>query len=216
MLMSHELEYEGTFAEAALHPIQTPLTCDGKKCGRCVMCCGSVAGHGAHIDRIPAQSGMDAGPKLVPKVRPIVLALPYPISANRYWKTFVLGKRVMAAPSAEAKAYKKQVAALAKAQGCTAPILGRVQIDIQLYPERPQDWKKRMRLNGEAWDDTVRCLDLDNARKVVYDSLKGVAIEDDKWVRRDTGQRMEPDEHGARLIVIITPLAVVQPQGALL
>jgi len=144
-----------------------------------------------------------------------VLVLPYPISANRYWNSFPLGKRIMTAPSAEAKKYKRDVALIAKAQGIRQPITGRVRIDLRLYPNRPQDWQKRQRKDGAAWDDTVQCLDLDNARKVVYDSLKGVVIEDDKWVRQDSGERMEPDEHGARLVLIVTALSTEQPQVGL-
>lgn len=149
-------------------------------------------------------------------LRSHTLTLPYPISANRYWNSFPLGKRIMTAPSAEAKAYKRQVALMAKAMGITEPIRGRVQIDIKLYPNRPQDWQKRMRKDGVAWDDTVQCLDLDNARKVVYDSLKGVVIEDDKWVRRDTGERMEPDQFGARLVLVVTEIPMEVVQGDLL
>ena len=52
----------------------------------------------------------------------------------------------------------------------------------------------------------MQCLDLDNCRKVLYDALKGVAFEDDKWVHADGGQRMEPDENGARVVVTITVL----------
>lgn len=148
-------------------------------------------------------------------VSPIVLVLPYPISANRYWTSFQLGKRIMTAPSAEAKAYKRQVAQLVKAQGVRQPLTGRVRIDLKLYPNRPLDWQRRQRKDGQAWDDTVQCLDLDNARKVVYDSLKGLVIEDDKWVRQDTGERMEPDEHGARLVITVTPLPVSKPQTEL-
>lgn len=148
--------------------------------------------------------------------RSITLTLPYPISANRYWNSFPLGKRIMTAPSAEAKKYKRDVALIAKAAGVRDPIQGRVQIDIQLYPKRPLDWQARQRKVGVDWDDTVQCLDLDNARKVVYDSLNGVVIEDDKWVRRDTGERMEPDADGPRLVVTVTELMTKNPQGALI
>lgn len=147
-------------------------------------------------------------------MRAITLTLPWPVSANRYWNSFPLGKRIMTAPSSEAKKYKRDVALLAKAAGVREPIKGRVQIDIKLYPHRPLDWKKRVAKDPLFWDDTVQCLDLDNARKVLYDALKGVAIEDDKWVRRDTGERMEPDGE-ARVVVTITSLVVVQPQPAL-
>jgi crossover junction endodeoxyribonuclease RusA len=72
-----------------------------------------------------------------------------------------------------------------------------------------------MRLDGPTWDDTVRCIDIDNANKVLLDALKDVAIEDDKWVRKLTAERMEPDGE-ARVVVTITPLAVEQPQAALI
>jgi hypothetical protein len=94
-----------------------------------------------------------------------------------------------------------------KARCCSCigkPIAGRVRIDIQLYPQRPQDWAKRARLAPLTWDDDVRCIDLDNANKVLLDALKGVAIEDDRWVRELHSQRMEPDGE-ARVVVTITP-----------
>jgi crossover junction endodeoxyribonuclease RusA len=153
-------------------------------------------------------------------VRVITLTLPYPISANRYWVQFTLGKgkaqRMMQAPSPEAKAYKREVQKAA-VLGCVGkPITGRVRIDIELYPQRPQDWARRAAKDPIAWDDTVRCLDLDNANKVLLDALKGVAIEDDRWVRELHSQRMEPDGE-ARVVVRITALAVAaNPQATLL
>lgn len=145
---------------------------------------------------------------------PIIMTLPYPISANRYWRTRVAGKLAITYVSAEAKAYKQDVAWRVKMAGIKAPIVGRVAIGVQLYPNRPQDWEKRMRRDPLTWDDTVQCIDVDNANKVLFDSLKGVAIDDDKWVRRIIAERMEPDAAGARVVVTITPLvvAVVQPE----
>lgn len=117
--------------------------------------------------------------------------------------------------SSEAKAYKAHVLAVARAAGIVEPIKGRVQIEICMYPNRPQDWQKRMRQLGAAWDDGVRSIDLDNANKVLLDSLKGVVIEDDGWqVRRLTSERMEPDG-AARVVVTITAMATAQPQMAL-
>lgn len=52
----------------------------------------------------------------------------------------------------------------------------------------------------------MQCIDLDNANKVLLDAMKGVAIDDDKWVRRIVAERMEPDGE-ARVVVTITPLA---------
>lgn len=148
----------------------------------------------------------------------IELTLPYPISANRYWRSFVPRghQRAIVTLSDEAKAYKQEVGWLAKKAGVREPITGRVAVAIRLYPKRPQDWERRARKNPLAWDDDVQCLDLDNANKVLFDALKGIAIEDDRWVRRINAERMEPDG-GARVVVVITPLALpVSPQASLL
>lgn len=140
----------------------------------------------------------------------ITLILPYPISANRYWASRMVKPK--AGPSfvstyvtAEAKAYKSEVGWLAKAAGIRSPLPGRVAVAYTLYPNRPQDWQTRMRKHGASWDDSVQCIDLDNAQKVLLDALKGVVFEDDKWVRRITAERAEPDGE-ARLVVTITPI----------
>lgn len=146
----------------------------------------------------------------------ITLTLPYPISANRYWRTAVRGSFVSTYVSQEAKEFKEQVGWLCKAAGIRAPLAGRVAITVQLYPNRPQDFKTRMRKHGATWDDTVQCLDIDNANKVLLDALKGIAIEDDKWVRRLSSERMEPDEHGARVVVCIEQIAQPVVQADLL
>lgn len=148
----------------------------------------------------------------------ITLVLPYPLSANRYWRSFVPRglSRAVVTISDEAKAYKEQVAWIVRQAGITEPLLGRVRVDIQLYPQRPQDWQKRVKANPLTWDDDVRCIDLDNARKVLYDALKGTAFVDDDRIFEDTGKRMEPDGT-ARVVVTITPLArPVHPQTELM
>jgi crossover junction endodeoxyribonuclease RusA len=137
----------------------------------------------------------------------ITLTLPYPLSANRYWRPVRIGAHITIVPTKEAKAYKLQVGWLVKAAGLLKPITGRVQVDVKLYPNRPQDWQKRMRKDGAAWDDTVQCIDLDNSNKVLMDALNGVAIEDDKWVRKIVAERMEPDGE-ARLVVTISPMNI--------
>lgn len=146
----------------------------------------------------------------------IKLTLPYPISANRYWRSFTAGKRAIVTISKEAEDYKNRVNLLCWQAGVREPITGRVAITVRLYPHRPLDWQKRQRQLGAAWDDGVQCLDLDNANKVLLDALKGIAIDDDKWVRRLVAERMEPDEHGARVELDIVALAVEQVQGDLL
>lgn len=149
----------------------------------------------------------------------LTVKLPYPISANRYWRTRVIKPKagpaiVSTYVSAEAKAFKEEVALLLRVAGVRQPIPGRIAIAYTLYPHRPLDWKTRQRKHGAAWDDTVQCLDLDNAQKVLLDAMKGIAFEDDAWVRRITAERAEPDGE-ARVIVTITPIVVEQPQAEL-
>lgn len=150
----------------------------------------------------------------------IILTLPYPISANRYWATRVMRVNGRDTPivyvTSLAKAYRDQVVDLAMAAGVTSPLPGRIAIAVRLFPHRPIDFASRMRKLGDAWSDTVQCIDLDNANKVLLDALKGVAFEDDRWVRRLQAERMEPDAHGARVIVAIQQLVSEQRQCELL
>lgn len=137
----------------------------------------------------------------------IFLTLPYPVSANRYWKAVTIPGRTMMAPSKEAKVYKAQVAKIAAAAGLNQPLACRVEMWIRLYPARPQDWARRARLDPAGWDDDVRCIDLGNANKVLDDALQGIVFVDDRWIWRQHKERMEPDEHGARVVVAIRPIA---------
>ena len=154
----------------------------------------------------------------------ITLTLPYPVSANRYWQTRVIkpkgGKfyQAMTYVSTEAKEFKALVQKLALAAGVRAPIAGRVAIAYTLHPHCPQDAHRRMKRDPMGWEDTVQCMDLDNAQKVLLDSLKGVVIEDDKWVRKISAERGAPVE-GGKLVVTVTPIApamAAQEQGELL
>lgn len=146
---------------------------------------------------------------------PITVTLPPPVSANVYWRTRVVKNIAMTYVSAEAKAFKADVAKLLRAAGVVTPFPGRVAISLTLYPHRPQDWAKRMKKLGATWDDGVRSIDLDNSIKVTLDAMKGIAFHDDVWVRRIEAERAEPDGE-ARVVVTITPIAVEQPQAALL
>lgn len=131
----------------------------------------------------------------------MTLSLPYPISANRYWRHRVVrGPRPMAQTyvSQEAEAYKADVLAIALQSGARR-IDGKVSLRMALYPSLPKDWHKR----SEAERDTLRCIDLDNALKVTLDALKGIAFGDDALVREIVAVRMEPDEKGARVVVTV-------------
>ncbi|HWH85046.1 MAG TPA: RusA family crossover junction endodeoxyribonuclease, partial [Burkholderiaceae bacterium] len=129
-----------------------------------------------------------------------------PISANRYWASRVVtpkGGKPMAITyvTPEAKAYREQIGMVARQVGVLSPLKGRVMLYAQLYPHRPLDWERRMRKLGELWDDSVQCIDLGNAEKVASDALQGTVISNDCMFRRIILDRMEPDAHGARLVV---------------
>lgn len=145
----------------------------------------------------------------------IVLTLPV-MSANKYWRPVRIGDHITIVPTKEAKKYKADAQIIAKAAGIVAPIEGRVKVEYMLHPHRPLDWRKRQRELGDEWDDTVQCIDLDNAAKVMLDAIKGVVIVDDKWVRRLFGYLMEPDEHGERLVVRVTKIPVATLQAGLI
>ena len=148
------------------------------------------------------------------------LVLPYPISANRYWASRTImprgaaslhvhlrdagSPRLQGEGRGDREGHGHPQAHRRPCAGRSAPI-----------PHRPQDWQARQRKFGAAWDDSVQCLDLDNARKVAYDALKGLVMEDDVWVRSETGDRMEPDAEGARLEVTVSALSTESPQSAL-
>jgi crossover junction endodeoxyribonuclease RusA len=150
-------------------------------------------------------------------MKPITLTLPWPVSANAYWRSFIPrgAKRPVVTLSEDARKYKRVVADLV-ASRCLKPITGRIRLAIELYPHRPLDYAKRMRKEGAHWDNNVACQDLDNVQKVTLDSLKGLLFDDDKWVFEIHAKRMEPDEHGARLVVHIEPMQMAEPQLTLI
>jgi Holliday junction resolvase RusA-like endonuclease len=152
----------------------------------------------------------------------IVLTLPYPISANRYWRTRVMPARGKLPPivqtyvSPEAKDYIEQCGWLVKAAGVRQPIQGRVRVEVDLYPHRPQDWAQRMRKLGPHWANGVECMDLTNCEKVLMDALNGLLFTDDKLVFDYHAKRMEPDEKGKRLVLRAEPIPVPVVQADLL
>ena len=80
--------------------------------------------------------------------------LPYPLSANRYWRTYAEGFKgePVTVCSSEAKAYKAQVGWLAKAAGIhQADRRAGRHCPTTLYPKRPQDWAKRASKDPAAW-----------------------------------------------------------------
>lgn len=161
----------------------------------------------------PRLRTFEAGP-------PVTLVLPYPISANKYWHSriaMVKGRQtVLTYVTHEARAYKEGIGWAARAAGVRQPFPWRVLLELQLYPHRPQDWAKRLRDDPIAWDDTVQCIDLGNAEKVLSDAMNGIVFTDDKMIWRMVKDRMLPDEHGARVVIRVTPLQPIAPEGSLL
>ncbi len=135
----------------------------------------------------------------------IVLALKYPVSANRYWSHGMVKGHAVTFVTKEAKEYRAHVAAVARAAGLRIPLDGRVSLHVKLFPQRPQDWAKRAQRDPDGWDDDVRCIDLGNCEKVLSDALNRVAWIDDKQLHRITLERCEPDGE-ARVEVTIAPI----------
>jgi crossover junction endodeoxyribonuclease RusA len=134
---------------------------------------------------------------------PVKLILPYPISANRYWRTFAYLERVSRRPRAvtavsdEAEAFKVEVGWCAKQAGVRVPFGGPVEMRVRLIPENRV------------------CMDLDNALKVVIDALKGIVYEDDDQIMRIVAERGDADPVGGKRIEIevgayVMPMALEQ------
>jgi len=113
----------------------------------------------------------------------IELTLPYPPSANRYWRT---NRNGHVYKSEDAKAYAWHV--MAAAPG-VIPFTQNVRVEIDVY---------RPRRSG----------DLDNRLKVTMDSLEGIAYEDDAQVVELHARRFD-DKHNPRVEVRVEPVAEV-------
>ena len=88
----------------------------------------------------------------------LTFTLPYPPSANRYWRN-VKGRMVV---SADARAYKEEVGWTLKPR-IKEPLAGEVYVKVRIF--RPR-----------------KIGDLDNALKILLDSLKGIVFLDDEQV----------------------------------
>ena len=126
------------------------------------------------------------------------MLLPYPISTNRYWRTF----RNRMVRSKEAVEYKSEVEDIAS-DVITQEMSGCVKVDLMLHPERPKDWEKRAKKNPQ-WALGVRRVDLDNALKVALDALQGIAYEDDRSITDIRIRLREPIDGGGLTVKIST------------
>ncbi len=125
--------------------------------------------------------------------RPVQLRLPYPVSANRYWRSFGYNPRgggkakAVTFLSDEAKAFKEECGWIAKAAGVRVPFTGPVELRVRLVPENRV------------------CMDLDNALKVTVDALKGVVYADDEQIMKIVAERGDADPTGKHLEVEVLP-----------
>lgn len=117
--------------------------------------------------------------------------MPWPVSTNRYWRNF----RGITVKSKEATAYCTECAWLYRAAG-GRPLAGPVEFSLVLHP--------KLTRRGEA--SKIR-LDLDNALKVVIDSLNRVAYEDDNQIEKITAQLGNPVEGGG-VTVEVKPIEI--------
>ena len=117
--------------------------------------------------------------------RPI-LRLAYPVSANRYWRTF-RGRTIR---SSEADAYKASARVVAERFG-VVEIQGPVSVSIALLP--------KLTKRGLA---SLTRMDLDNCIKVTLDALNGIAYFDDAQVV-NLSARIGPAVEGGGLDVCV-------------
>ena len=113
----------------------------------------------------------------------IHLTLPEPPSTNRYWRR----AGTILHLSAEAKAYKAQVAALARQQGIgpAFPFPQGVPVAVTL-----------------EWHRGRRSGDLDNRLKVALDALRRVVYADDDQVVRLVASRHDAPKAGKLVVTV--------------
>lgn len=111
----------------------------------------------------------------------MILALPYPPTANLYWRV-VHGRPIK---SKAAREYQTKVALLAKSSlgPFSRPLEGPVTVKLSVY--RPR-----------------RLGDLDNTLKVILDALKGIAFIDDSQVVHIEAHRND-DAANPRAIITV-------------
>ncbi len=126
----------------------------------------------------------DAARKALQALKPVSvsLTLPYPPSANRYWR-YVNNHPTV---SADARSYRTGAGMVARHQGI-APFTGKVAMYIELY--RPQ-----------------KSGDLDNRIKILCDALKGVAYNDDDQII-EIHARLHDDKANPRCEVEVRQVA---------
>lgn len=122
------------------------------------------------------------------------IVLPYPVSANRYWQSFVPKgwSRAVVHPSTEAKKYKRTVGVIAMAAGLKQPSRNHMAIVFTLCPRKNKD--------GSA---SAVVLDLGNCLKVAEDALQGIVYENDKQVQDIRLRYGDATDDGALIVEVL-------------
>lgn len=119
------------------------------------------------------------------EVRSVSVVLPYPPSANRYWRSYVVNGSVRVVVSKEGKDYKRAAYRLA-ALSIKNPLDGPLFADYKVY--RPR-----------------KAGDLSNRIKVVEDALEGVAYDNDNQIVEMHAKRFD-DKENPRIEITIRKL----------
>lgn len=127
-----------------------------------------------------------------------MMMLPYPVSANRYWRHF----RGMTIRSKEAMEYRAEVQEIA-AECLSDCLQGCVAVKLVLHPKKPKDWERRLKKDPRAVLSVAR-MDLDNAQKVALDALQEIAFNNDKQITSLSIRLGQPVEGGG-LEVRVSP-----------
>lgn len=134
-------------------------------------------------------------------MNPITLRLPYPVSSNRYWRSFVPkgSPRAIVTRSPEANAFINHVAWLAKAAGCK-PTDKPIELHITLIGPEFITYN----LPGKAGTRRKAGppMDLSNCLKVAEDALQGIAYTNDRQVKAISMRYAEPEGDGALIVRI--------------
>lgn len=109
----------------------------------------------------------------------MLLTLPVPPSANRYWRH--VGTRIII--SAAAKKYREEIAYRASIARCK-PLAGPVAVSVTVYRK-------------------IKSGDLDNYLKVLLDSLRGVCYADDGQIVEIHAVRRD-DKEKPRVVIAIS------------
>lgn len=141
----------------------------------------------------PAPPAAAAALMVLPPCDVTVLDLPYPVSANRYWRSLGRGRVVV---SEQGQDFKRAVRKRAVAAGLVEPLDGPVSIQIFMHPKQVKDHVARERKHGPLWHLAVRCIDLGNSEKILSDALNGLAWKDDRQIVEIIKRRAYPIDGG--------------------